>query len=177
MSWYSGLKSKQKCRNFIHHCMILGANYLVKILLIWQSVPAYIGVPKLVHFFINLREQGISMRGHLSRIKTSSHSYNKFNAEDAIGKQTNTKTIVERIEFLPDRQMHVRLDVVAADLSRRHKSDDFNSFLVHLFFEGRRNKRIANNIVRCGMPTRKSHKQCCLCGFLWACSDYKSVAY
>jgi len=43
-------------------------------------------------------------------------------------------------------------------------------------FEGQRNKRIANNIVKCGMPTRKSHKRCCLCRFSWACSDYKSVA-
>jgi hypothetical protein len=50
---------------------------------------------------------------------------------------------VERVELMPDGQMHVRLDIMAADLSRRHKSDDFNSFLMHLFFEGRRNKEFA----------------------------------
>ncbi len=53
---------------------------------------------------------------------------------------------VERVELTPDGQMHVRLDVMAADLSRRHKSDDSDSFLMHLFFEGRRNKRIANMV-------------------------------
>ncbi len=44
--------------------------------------------------------------------------------------------------------MQIRLNVIAADLSRRHKSDDFNSFLMHLFFEGRCNKRFANNICK-----------------------------
>ncbi len=59
---------------------------------------------------------------------------------------------VERIESMPDGWMHVRLDVMAADLSQRHKSDDFNSFLMHLFFEGQLNKEFANFYKRCGMP-------------------------
>jgi hypothetical protein len=49
---------------------------------------------------------------------------------------------VERIELMPDGQTHIRLDVMAPDLSRRHKSDDFNSFLMHWFFEGRCNKEL-----------------------------------
>ncbi len=41
--------------------------------------------------------------------------------------------IVERIDLAPDGEIRVRLNVTAADLGHRHKSDDFNSFLMHLF--------------------------------------------
>jgi hypothetical protein len=44
------------------------------------------------------------------------------------------KLVVERIDLSSLGRGHARLNVVAADLSRRHKSDDFNSFLMHLFF-------------------------------------------
>jgi hypothetical protein len=42
--------------------------------------------------------------------------------------------IVERISLTSFSGMFDGLDVGAADLSRRHKSDDFNSFLMQLFF-------------------------------------------
>jgi hypothetical protein len=42
--------------------------------------------------------------------------------------------VVERINLSSLSREHARLNVVAADLSHRHKSDDFNSFLMHLFF-------------------------------------------
>ncbi len=42
--------------------------------------------------------------------------------------------IVERIDLASFGKKDVRLKVVAAYLGRRHKSDDFNSFLMHLFF-------------------------------------------
>jgi hypothetical protein len=41
---------------------------------------------------------------------------------------------VERIDLASFSRIPVRPKVVAADLGRRHKSDDFNSFLMHLFF-------------------------------------------
>ncbi len=41
--------------------------------------------------------------------------------------------IVKRIDLAPDGEIHVWLNVIAADLGHRHKSDDFNSFLMHLF--------------------------------------------
>jgi hypothetical protein len=48
---------------------------------------------------------------------------------------TKNKTIiVERISLMPFGRMFGGLDVRAADLSQRHKSDDFDSFLMHLFF-------------------------------------------
>ena len=50
---------------------------------------------------------------------------------------------MERIGLALVGRMSVKLNVRAADLSHRHKSDDFNSFLMHLFFEGRRNKEFA----------------------------------
>ncbi len=42
--------------------------------------------------------------------------------------------IVERIYLSSLGREYARLKVVAADLGHRHKSDDFNSFLMHLFF-------------------------------------------
>ncbi len=42
--------------------------------------------------------------------------------------------IVERIDLSSLGREYARLNVVMADLGRRHKSDDFNSFLMHLFF-------------------------------------------
>jgi len=63
---------------------------------------------------------------------------------------------VERIDLGPDGQMHIRLNVVAADLSCRHKSDDFNSFLMHLFFwRSMQQKDLQTLCVKCGVPTRK----------------------
>ena len=41
---------------------------------------------------------------------------------------------MERIDLSSLGKGYARLNVVAADLGRRHKSDDFNSFLMHLFF-------------------------------------------
>ena len=41
---------------------------------------------------------------------------------------------VERIDLTSFGRIFARPIVMAADLSRRHKSDDFNSFLIHLFF-------------------------------------------
>jgi hypothetical protein len=41
---------------------------------------------------------------------------------------------VERIDLASFGKKEVRLKVVAADLGRRHKCDNFNSFLTHLFF-------------------------------------------
>ncbi len=41
---------------------------------------------------------------------------------------------VERIDLTTFGRIVARSIVMAADLSRRHKSDDFNSFLIHLFF-------------------------------------------
>jgi hypothetical protein len=48
----------------------------------------------------------------------------------------NVKNIfnVERIDLSPLSREYARLNVMAADLGSRHKSDDFNSFLMHLFF-------------------------------------------
>ncbi len=43
-------------------------------------------------------------------------------------------TAVERIDLSSLSRGHARLNVVAADLSCSHKSDDSNSFLMHLFF-------------------------------------------
>jgi len=52
-----------------------------------------------------------------------------------VGKATwQISGCVERIELTPDGGMHIRLDVMVADSCQRHKSDDFNSFLMHLFF-------------------------------------------
>jgi hypothetical protein len=45
-------------------------------------------------------------------------------------------TVVERIDLMSFDRICTRPIVMAADLSRRHKSDDFNSFLIHLFCEG-----------------------------------------
>jgi hypothetical protein len=59
---------------------------------------------------------------------------------------------VERIDLSSLGREHVMLNVVAADLSCRHKSDDFNSFLMHLFFWKLTKQK---NIVRCGLPSRK----------------------
>ncbi len=42
--------------------------------------------------------------------------------------------LVERIDLALLSRIHVRPKVMAADLGHRHKSDDFNSFLMHLFF-------------------------------------------
>ncbi len=51
---------------------------------------------------------------------------------------------VERIDLaLFDREI-VRPNDVAADLGHNHKSDDFNSFLMHLFFWRLTKQRIAN---------------------------------
>ncbi len=41
---------------------------------------------------------------------------------------------VERIGLASFGRMSGKLNVRAADLGRRHKTDDFNSFLMHLFF-------------------------------------------
>jgi len=41
---------------------------------------------------------------------------------------------VERIGLMAFGRMFNGLDNEAADLSQRHKFDDFNSFLMHLFF-------------------------------------------
>ena len=41
---------------------------------------------------------------------------------------------VERIDLMSFGRIFARPIVMAEDLSRRHKSDDFNSFLIHLFF-------------------------------------------
>jgi hypothetical protein len=51
-------------------------------------------------------------------------------------RKVQKEIVVAGVELMPDGQMHIRLDVMAADLSQRHKSDDFNSFLMHRFFEG-----------------------------------------
>jgi hypothetical protein len=45
----------------------------------------------------------------------------------------NTK-IVERIDLSSLGREYARPNVVATDLSHRHKSDDFKSFLMHLLF-------------------------------------------
>ncbi len=41
---------------------------------------------------------------------------------------------VERIDLALLRRVYDRLKVIVADLSRRHKSDDSNSKLMHLFY-------------------------------------------
>jgi hypothetical protein len=41
---------------------------------------------------------------------------------------------VERIDLSALGREYTWLNVMAADLGHRHKSDDFNSFLMHLFF-------------------------------------------
>ena len=41
---------------------------------------------------------------------------------------------VERIDLTSFGRIVARPIVMVADLGRRHKSDDFNSFLIHLFF-------------------------------------------
>jgi hypothetical protein len=41
---------------------------------------------------------------------------------------------VERIDLASFDREIIRPNVVAADLGHNHKSDDFNSFLMHLFF-------------------------------------------
>ncbi len=55
---------------------------------------------------------------------------------------------VERIDLASFSRIYVRLKVMAADLGHRHKSDGFNSFLVHLFFWRSTKQRIANNVYR-----------------------------
>ncbi len=47
---------------------------------------------------------------------------------------TNKCSSVERIDLMSFGRIFARPIVMAADLSHRHKSDDFNSFLIHLFF-------------------------------------------
>jgi hypothetical protein len=47
---------------------------------------------------------------------------------------TRYARVVERIDLAPLGREYARVNVVAADLGHRHKSDDFNSFLMHLFF-------------------------------------------
>ncbi len=43
-------------------------------------------------------------------------------------------TTVERMDLTSLSRMYVKLKVIAADLGHRHKSANFNSFLMHLFF-------------------------------------------
>jgi hypothetical protein len=44
------------------------------------------------------------------------------------------KLAVERIDLMSFGRIFARPIVLPAGLSRRHKSDNFNSFLIHMFF-------------------------------------------
>jgi hypothetical protein len=77
----------------------------------------------------------ICERNGKGQIFNLAHAYSKgFGASSSGLAQSTYYTIVERIDLSSLVREHTKLNVVAADLGHRHKSDDFNSFLMHLFF-------------------------------------------